>query len=140
MSKWLKMTCGRQMERSIGDRGAGYSIKVRNEKKQINIQNLLKVGNKETTVTSLTPFCNLYCQIWSDFTHCCFVSIVCLEQAKISWVNSSVWTERNDSKLANLTIVEYLCNNASISNVPAIIFNEIIMNLSENDRIWDFIK
>ena len=50
-------------------------------KHQEKVRNLFKVDNKYTRTTSITSFCCLYCQMWTDFKHLYGVSIVRLNKS-----------------------------------------------------------
>ena len=47
--------------------------------------NWLKVTNKDTTKTLMTPLWCLYCYDWADFTHCPGISLFDYEKVNTSW-------------------------------------------------------
>ena len=47
--------------------------------------NFALVNNKDTKATSVMSFWFLYCYRWTDFKHCCSVSIFDFEQINASW-------------------------------------------------------
>ena len=51
--------------------------------------------------TSLWYF---YCELWTDFTHCCGVSIVDFEQVTDGWDSSSNWTKTKMELLKKIMI------------------------------------
>ena len=57
-------------------------------KHQNNMQNLFKVNNEDTRMTSLTSIWCCYFWLWTDFTHCSGVSIVDFEQVHADWVSN----------------------------------------------------
>ena len=57
-------------------------------KHQNNMQNLFKVNNEDTRMTSLTSVWCCYFWLWTDFTHCSGVSIVDFEQVHADWVSN----------------------------------------------------
>ena len=55
----------------------------------LSVRIYLRVNNKDTwaTLTPVTSFWYLYCQFWTDFTHCSGVSIVVdFKQVNAGWV------------------------------------------------------
>ena len=53
-----------------------YLIAQSQQQKYLNnVGNLLRVHNKDTRTMSVTSFWCLFCQLWTDFTHCSGVSI-----------------------------------------------------------------
>ena len=57
-------------------------------KHQKNVWNMFKVNNKDTRTTSLKSFWCLYCQLWTNFTHCSGVSIADFEKVNLGWVEA----------------------------------------------------
>ena len=47
-------------------------------------------NHKDTRKTSMKPFWWVYCELWTDFTHCSDVYIVDVEQENAGWV-SDCW-------------------------------------------------
>ena len=56
-------------------------------KHQSNFRNLFKISNKDTRMTTVTSFW-CFCQLSTDFTNWCHVSIVKFEQVNTRWVLS----------------------------------------------------
>ena len=52
---------------------------------QKNNWNLFKIKNTDTRTMSMTSFWCLYCQLWTDFTHCSDIFIFNFEQVNIDW-------------------------------------------------------
>ena len=62
-----------------------FFVKIEQWKHQEKVRNLFKVDNKYTRTTSITSFCCLYCQMWTDFKHFYGVSIAEIEQVNAGW-------------------------------------------------------
>ena len=68
-------------------------------KHQNNVWSLFKFNNKDNTTTSMTSFCCLYCQLWTDFTHFSDVFIVTLNKLNAGWVIFTLITTFNNFAL-----------------------------------------
>ena len=64
-----------------------YLFQISNGNTRTMCKILSKVNNKDTRMTSMTSFRYLYCELWTDITHCFGAFIVDFEQVSSSWVN-----------------------------------------------------
>ena len=79
--------------------------------------NLSKVMNKDLRKISIASFRCLHCSLWKDFTYCCSVSIVNIEQINTVSLMTMIWENVVDAKniaVQKILVVEYFPNKMAI--------------------------